>query len=217
MTPDPPVGMRIVVPRRPDRRRPHLVGGSGPEWSGGNRRRQTERRCHDLDIERQRADALYPALVEDAPEALAVLDVQGKVVIMNRAFEQLFDYGPGILVGEPARKLLPAAAEPAYSSWCRRCAALAQPLRMTLVGRRRNGTEFPLELALNHLATAHRRLIAVSVRDVTEHQHTLTALRQQALHLVASNVRLRARLEALQGAYSALVNAGGRCPGEPGM
>lgn len=208
MTPRPPAEMRLVVPRRPDRRQLHLIGEAGAGWSDGNRRCYAERRRRD--VERQRTEALYPALVAGLPEALAVLDVQGTVVLVNPAFERLFGYGPGSLVDAPCQRLLPAVGAAVYSGWCRQCAALAQPLRTALVGRRRDGTEFPLELALNPLATAYRRLVVAIICDMTAHQHALEALRQQSLQMAAANVRLRAQLEAL-------FNAGGRHPDAPGI
>lgn len=207
MTPPPPTEMRLVVPRCPDRRQLHLIGGAGADWSDSNRRCQAERRHRDADIER--TEALHSAIVEGVPEALAVLDVQGTVVFVNPAFEQLFGYGSGALADASFQRLLPVAGKAAFSGWCRQCAALAQPLRTMQLGRRRDGTEFPLELALNPLATAYRRLVVASVRDITEHRHALEALRQQSLQLTAANIRLRAQLEIL-------LNASGRHPDEPG-
>jgi len=116
-----------------------------------------------------------------------MVDVEGRVVLVNAETEQLFDYARNDLVGEPVEKLLPDRFRTAHLRDRRAYFAEPQARRMgagrSLFARRRDGSEFPVEIGLSPVQTAEGTYVLSAVVDVSERQRLE---RQQ--HLLASMV-----------------------------
>jgi diguanylate cyclase (GGDEF)-like protein/PAS domain S-box-containing protein len=118
---------------------------------------------------------LQPAqLISDAPNAMLTVDVSGTITAANGPLERLFGYGPGALAGEPLERLLPQRFREAHTA--QRHDFLQRPhTRMmggdkfqALLGLRRDGTEFPVEVGLNRVNTPQGICVIASVSDVSE-------------------------------------------------
>ena len=135
--------------------------------------------------------SIFPQLFESVPDALVVVGADGRIVMANRHAARLFGYDDGGLVGRPIEDLVPEHVRERHRGY--RDGYMRQPRvrpmgagGMTLVGRRRDGQEFPVEIALSPLETDEGVRFLASVRDVSE---TLRARQQLA----------RARYDALVG------------------
>lgn len=144
-------------------------------------------------VESVESGARYRGLLEAAPDAMVVVDEQGKIVLLNLQAEKQFGYSRDELVGEPVKRIIPEGfAERLIADGHRSAAeALAQQIGtgIELVGRRRDGSEFPVEIMLSPLASAEGILVTAAIRNIS--------LRKAAdTHLAQMEGRYRGLLEA---------------------
>ena len=136
------------------------------------------------------SDAVMQTLAEESPDAIVVVDVQGRLVWGNRQAEQLFGYGRAELLGQPVELLLPAGAQKAHLA--HRAAYMESPrtrrmgVGLDLNARRRDGGTFPVEISLTPLSTDSGDMVIATVRDISERQ--AIAGEQDALRRVATLV-----------------------------
>jgi two-component system sensor histidine kinase DevS len=110
--------------------------------------------------------------VDAAPDGIVVVDEAGTMVFVNPMVERLFEYGRDELVGRSVDLLLPEAVRGAHVA--RRARYVEHPLTrpmgsgLDLRGRRRSGSEFPVEISLSPLRSAGHTLVIAIVRDITD-------------------------------------------------
>lgn len=123
------------------------------------------------------ADLIQGAL-ESAPDAIVISDAAGTIVFTNRQVAALFGYGPQEIVGASIEQLLPERLRADHAA--RRQGFAANPsfrpmgTGLELYGRRKDGSEFPVEISLSPIAGA--RLTIAAIRDVTERKRIETEL-----------------------------------------
>ena len=151
-------------------------------------------------------DSLARAVLESASEAIVIADRSGTVVMVNGRTEALFGYTRQALIGQPLEILVPERVRDAHVAQ-RQTYADAPSIRpmgqgRNLAGRRKDGTEFPIEISLSFTETANGTLFIAFVTDITERQRGIDALRR-------SEAKARAILEnASEGVV--VVDAAGR-------
>jgi len=148
----------------------------------------------------------YRELLEAAPDAMVVVNERGEIVLLNQQVKKQFGYGRDELIGEPVTMLIPHGfAERLIADGTRTAAeALAQQIGMgiELSGRRKDGSEFPIEIMLSPLERGDGVLVTAAIRDIS--------VRQAAeRHLAQMESRYRGLLEAAPDAM-ALVGMTGR-------
>jgi PAS domain S-box-containing protein len=129
----------------------------------------------------QLTDAAFKTLVHFAPDAILVVDDAGRIVFVSAQVEQIFGYDRSELVGETIEVLVPERLRDAHS--LQRSAyqhsPRARPMGsgLDLQGRRKDGSEFPVEISLSPLYTEEGRYVTAIVRDVTDRRRIEHALR----------------------------------------
>ena len=125
------------------------------------------------DAERNLAqmEARYRGLLEAAPDGMVVVDEKGKIVLLNAQAEKHFGYRSDELLGQEVTNIIPEGfAERLIADGTRTASeALAQQIGtgIELNGRRKDGSEFPIEIMLSPLESPEGILVTAAIRDIT--------------------------------------------------
>lgn len=139
--------------------------------------------------ERQRVEAAlrerearFHAVVETAAEGIITIDAAGIIETYNSAAERLFGYPATAVVGQNVKMLMPAPYHDEHDAYLRRY--LQTGVRQIIgigrevVGRRHDGTTFPMTLAVSEMLVGERRMFTGLVSDITARKQAEEALRQ---------------------------------------
>jgi PAS domain S-box-containing protein len=132
-------------------------------------------------------ESRYRGLLEAAPDAMVVVNPGGEIVLLNLQAEKQFGYSRDELVGQKVKNIIPDGfAERLIADGTRTAAeALAQQIGtgIELTGRRKDGSEFPIEIMLSPLASAEGILVTAAIRDITERKRFESTLRDKNIEL----------------------------------
>jgi two-component system, sensor histidine kinase len=116
--------------------------------------------------------ALARSVLDDAPDAMIIIDGFGTVWFANRQVTALFGYAHGEIIGESMEKLMPERFRSQHighrGSFAGNIRVRPMGSGLDLCGLRRDGSEFPLEISLSPIEDAGRSLVAAAIRDVSE-------------------------------------------------
>ncbi len=122
--------------------------------------------------ERLVSERRFRALLEAAPDAMIVVDSQGRIVLANSQAERLFGYTRDELLDQPIEMLLPAQARSAHvrhrAVFCADPHVRLMGPGLQLSGRRRDGSTFPAEVSLSPVRTDGDVFVSSAIRDITE-------------------------------------------------
>lgn len=111
-------------------------------------------------------------LLEAAPDAMVVIDEDGTIVLVNAQTEKVFGYARSELLGQPVEILVPTNLHETHrkhrDGYEQEPHVRAMGSGLDLRARRRDGTEFPVEISLAPLRTEDGLLISAAIRDVTQ-------------------------------------------------
>ena len=130
------------------------------------------------------SEAKYRGLLEAAPDGMVVVNQDGEIVLLNARAESQFGYRRDELLGQKVTNIIPEGfAERLIADGTRTAAeALAQQIGtgIELSGRRKDGTEFPIEIMLSPQENDEGILVTAAIRDITERKAAESALKEAA-------------------------------------
>jgi len=121
------------------------------------------------------SDAVYEKLFEFSPDAIVVSNQDGRITNVNAQVERAFGYTREELLGKPVEILVPER----FSILHQHCAAHCdEPCSagLELYGRRKDGSEFPVDIMIGPVETTEGRFVLSVVRDISEKKHAEEAL-----------------------------------------
>ena len=126
--------------------------------------------------------AYLASIVESSPDAMVIVNRSGEIQLVNKETERLFGYTREELVGRAEEMLMPAGCRREHVA--ERDGYIAAPsnqpmgVGMPLSGRRKDGSEFPVEISLSPLQTESGTLVCSVIRDVSERKKSEEALHE---------------------------------------
>jgi PAS domain S-box-containing protein len=131
----------------------------------------------------RQSEATAHAVLESASEGIILIDPAGCITLANAAAERMFGYARSELLGRPLEILLPERVRGSHTA--HRTGYFAEPrarpmgMGLDLSGRRRDGTEFPVEISLGHVQSAEGGVAMAFITDITERKRVQAQLERQ--------------------------------------
>jgi len=146
----------------------------------------------------QQSQAFFQALFASSPDGVIVVDHEGRIVQINTQAVELFGYQAEDLLGQAVEILIPERFRHTHGTWRANymAAPRARPMGtgLKLMGRRKDSSEFPVDVSLSPVETAHGLYVIADVRDISARVQTEEETRQ----LVAQLRMLAAHLQRVR-------------------
>ena len=130
------------------------------------------------------SEARYRTLAETASDAIITIDEAGEIVFVNSTAERVFGYPTAEMLGRGLAMLIPGYA------WQSETGEANVEMR----GKRRDGSDVPLELSFGDFIRDGRRFFTIVARDITERKRAEDALRRSREERIAELERVRKRI-----------------------
>src|SRR5215831_16587803 len=158
---------RIVLPDG----RIRWIGGRGRCLSEGDGK-STRLLGVSMDItERKQAEELFELATEASPSGTVLVDHQGRIILVNAHIEELFGYARDELIGKAVDVLVPERFAHGHATHRANFFAAPEARAMgagrELFARRKDGSEFPVEIGLNPIQTPHGLVVLANVVDIS--------------------------------------------------
>ena len=128
------------------------------------------------------SDAPFRALLEAAPDAMVIVDQHGIIVLVNALTKRMFGYSPEELIGNHVEILMPLQMRDSHEDHRLAYSTDPHPREMSggleLLGLRKDGSQFPIEVSLSPLETTQGVLVSSAIRDVTVRKQVEDQLRK---------------------------------------
>jgi two-component system sensor kinase FixL len=133
-------------------------------------------------------EAHLRSILATVPDAMVVIDEQGLIRSFSAAAERLFGHGAGEVVGRNVSILMPQPYRDDHDGYLARYHRTGEKriigIGRVVVGARKDGTTFPMELAVGEMQSAGTRFFTGFIRDLTERQATEARLQELQSELV---------------------------------
>ncbi|MEZ5626500.1 MAG: PAS domain S-box protein [Rhodocyclaceae bacterium] len=159
-----------------------------------------------------RSEQRFRQVVESAPDGLAMVDTHGHMVLVNTGMESIFGYTRGEMLGNTIEMLMPKRHRSAHGAlfqgYLEEPTARDMAGRRELYARRKDGSEFPVEIGLNPIPTETGTMVLATIQDVTRRKadrqmieralEEKTVLLHEIHHRVKNNLQVISSLLNLQ-------------------
>ena len=136
---------------------------------------------------RRRADKQYWQVIETAPNGMLMAGADGVITMANAQAEKLFGYPRKELVGQSVEMLVPERFRTQHAAHRERFSASPEVRLMgagrELFGRRKDGSEFPVEIALSPAKPSTRPLVLATIADISLRKQAEDGLRRSQMEL----------------------------------
>src|SRR3989441_11822100 len=144
----------------------------------------------------QKSEEGFRAVAETATEAIVSADKRGHITYFNPGAERIFGYAARDVIGSPLTLLMPQRFHKAHRQGLSRFLSTGQARvigrTVELVGQRKEGTEFPLELSLASWKAGGETYFTGILRDITERKRLEQEVQQRSAAFEAANKELEA-------------------------
>ncbi len=151
-------------------------------------------------------DGRFEELLESAPDAVAIVDASGAITLVNAQTERLFGYRRDELVGRQIELLVPSRShsrhEQLRATYVDHPSTRPMGTGLQLAGRRKDGSEFPVDISLSTVESDDGRITTAFIRDITDRtarerlERTIAERRAVLAHVVAGGEEERRRIAA---------------------
>jgi PAS domain S-box-containing protein len=145
-------------------------------------------------LSRRRAEKRFRQVVEAAPNGMVIVGHDGTIVLANAQMEKLFGYSKEEMLGQPVEMLVPERFRKEHPTQRNRFLASPEARAVgagrELFGRRKDGSEVPVEIGLSPVQTDMGPFVLASIIDVTERRQAEEGLRESQRQLRSLTGRL---------------------------
>ncbi len=181
-----------------------LLVGIGVSWRGAILNRFRRSAVSSAEEAHTRATHLQ-SILDSIPEAMIVIDERGSMQSFSATAERLFGYGASDVLGQNVKMLMPSPYRQEHDNYLNRYIRTGERriigIGRVVVGQRKDGSTFPMELAVGEMRVRDQRFFTGFIRDITERQETEARLQELQSELVHMS-----RLTAMGEMASALAH-----------
>ncbi|OFY84158.1 MAG: hypothetical protein A3F72_01235 [Bacteroidetes bacterium RIFCSPLOWO2_12_FULL_35_15] len=141
--------------------------------------------------ERKKSEEKFRGFMESAPDAIVIVNREGKILLANSQTEKLFGYTKEELIGKEVELLMPVRFR--HEHYGQREGFFINPKSrhmgtgMNLVGQHKDGKEFPVDISLGAFDTEDGVFVSAAIRDITEMKQAERNLKIKSEELIRSN------------------------------
>jgi two-component system sensor kinase FixL len=151
---------------------------------------------HASDLREMGSAAHLRSILETVPDAMVIIDARGRIISFSKAAERLFGFAEAELVGENVSTLMPSPDRERHDGYLERYLKTGEKriigIGRLVTGRRRDGSTFPMELAVGEATIGDERVFTGFIRDLTERQDY-----EKRLHTVQAELAHVSRVTAM--------------------
>ena len=161
--------------------------GAGVSW-GGELLHRSQHSTKMMTRDALAREAHLQSILDTVPEAMIVIDERGVMQSFSSAAERLFGYSAAEAIGKNVKILMPAPYREGHDGYLQRYKTTGERriigIGRVVVGQRRDGSTFPMELAVGEMKSDPQRFFTGFIRDLTERQQTEARLQELQSELV---------------------------------
>ncbi len=161
--------------------------GIGASW-GGELLRRGRVRTDQMTRNALAQQAHLQSILDTVPEAMIVIDERGIMQYFSNAAERLFGYRADDAIGQNIKVLMPSPYRENHDAYLERYRRTGERriigIGRVVVGQRKDGSTFPMELAVGEMRSGAQRFFTGFIRDLTERQQTEARLQELQSELV---------------------------------
>jgi two-component system, LuxR family, sensor kinase FixL len=161
--------------------------GAGIAW-GGEQLWRSRIQASTSTADAIAREAHLQSILDTVPDAMIVIDERGLIQSFSSAAERLFGYVSAELLGTNVKRLMPSPYRESHDGYLDRYFKTGEKriigIGRVVVGERKDGSTFPMELAVGEMRSSNQRFFTGFIRDLTERQQTEARLQELQAELV---------------------------------